>query len=273
MYPILFKIGPFTIYSYGLMVAIGFLVASYVLSLEIKRKQLDASLVNTITAITMVAGIVGSKLLYVIENWRYTVLAPVEMIFSPSGLTYYGGFILATLAVYVFARIKRLSFFVLADAIVPTLMLGYGIARLGCHFSGDGDYGYPTDLPWGTNYENGTYPPSSAFRDFPEIRNSFPDGIIPDNLPCHPTPVYEFLICALLFFVMWKMRSKISASGKMFALYLLLAGAERFMIEFIRINERIYFGLSEAQLISAGIFILGILFWNRNTDFNNHPVS
>jgi phosphatidylglycerol:prolipoprotein diacylglycerol transferase len=266
MCPILFEIGPFTIYSYGLMVAIGFLVASYILSLELKRKQLDANLVNTLTAITMIAGIAGSKLLYVIENWNYTVLAPVQMIFSPSGLTYYGGFILATIAVYIFTKRKQLSFFVIADAIAPTLMLGYGIARLGCHFSGDGDYGYPTNLPWGTNYEHGTYPPSIAFRDFPEIKSSFADGIVPDNIPCHPTPVYEFILCALLFTLMWKVRNKLSVNGKMFALYLVLAGGERFFIEFIRINERIVFGLSEAQIISVGLFLLGIFLWNRKME-------
>jgi len=184
MCPKLLQIGPFTVYSYGLMVAIGFFISSYFLSIEINRKQLGKELDYSLTIITLISGIIGSKLLYLVENWNYTRLAPIDMTFSPSGLTYYGGFFLATLSVYVYSRKKNIAFFSIADSIVPSLMLGYGIARLGCHFSGDGDYGFPTSLPWGTNYSNGTYPPSLAFRDFPKVTSQFPNGIEIGSVSC-----------------------------------------------------------------------------------------
>jgi prolipoprotein diacylglyceryl transferase len=240
------------------MVAVGFLVANYFFVKELHRKLMNVALGSSITILALVFGIVGAKLLYVAENWEYTRIAPLEMIFSPSGLTYYGGFFLATIAIFVYAKQNHYFFFHIADAISPSLMLGYGIARLGCHFSGDGDYGFPTTLPWGTNYSNGTYPPSFAFRDFPEVTRLFSDGVVPDTTLCHPTPVYELLLCAVFFFVLWKMRDNVSDAGLLFSFYLMFAGIERFAIEFLRLNARVAFGLTEAQLISLLLIALGI---------------
>ena len=139
-------------------------------------------------------------------------------------------------------------------------MLGYGIARLGCHFSGDGDYGTPTDLPWAAVYSNGTYPPSLAFKDFPDIVQKYGvNGVVPDTLTVHPTPIYEFLAGVLLFVVLWKLRKNLAPDGKLFALYLILTGIARFLVEFIRINPRLLLGLSEAQLISFAIVVIGLV--------------
>jgi phosphatidylglycerol---prolipoprotein diacylglyceryl transferase len=259
MCPVLFKIGPITVYSFGLMMALGFLIANYFLALDLKRRKLDPAIANNIILIGLVAGIVGSKLLFLIESWSDFVANPVREAFSPSGLTWYGGFILATLCIYWYSRKLKIGFKIISDATSPSLMLGYGVARLGCHFAGDGDYGFPTTLPWGTDYSKGTYPPSVAFKPFPEITSRYPNGIVPDNTPCHPTPVYEFIVCTILFMIMWKYRKSIKPDGAMFALYLILAGAERFTIEFLRINPRLAFGLSEAQLISIPMMLLGTL--------------
>jgi phosphatidylglycerol---prolipoprotein diacylglyceryl transferase len=147
----------------------------------------------------------------------------------------------------------------------PGMLLGYGVARLGCHLAGDGDYGFPTTLPWGTDYSKGTFPPSAAFKDFPDITNKFPGGIVPDNIPCHPTPVYEFIICALMCWFLWRIRKKIPQTGKLFMIYLSLAGIERFAIEFLRPNPRLAFGLSEAQLISLAIILIGLFGWRKIT--------
>ena len=116
----------------------------------------------------------------------------------------------------------------------------------------------PTDLPWGTNYENGTVPPSVMFRGS-EIAESFPGGVVPDNTPLHPTPIYEFLIMLIIFFILWKFRKKEWPDGKLFTIYLMLAGLERLMIEFIRLNPKLLFGLSEAQLISIILIAAGII--------------
>ncbi|MBI3585706.1 MAG: prolipoprotein diacylglyceryl transferase [Ignavibacteriales bacterium] len=262
MCPRLLEIGPFTIYSYGLMLAMGFIVASYLLTLELKRKNLDPNLGNNVTLIALIGGIAGSKILFLLEHFNLFIADPIGMAFSPSGLTFYGGFILATILIYSYVKKKGIKFFTIADSVSPGLLLGYGIARIGCHLSGDGDYGFPTTLPWGTNYSKGTYPPSAAFKSFPEITSQFPNGIVPDNTLCHPTPVYEFLLCAVLFAVMWRLRKNLKPDGKMFMLYLLFAGAERFTIEFSRLNPRLAFGLSEAQLIALALVALGLYGWN-----------
>ena len=261
MCPRLLQIGPFTVYGYGLMLALGFILGSYLLSSELKRKGLDQNLGNTITLIALVAGIAGSKILFLIEDWSYFLADPIGMAFSPSGLTFYGGFLLATLSIYLYLKKRSIPFFTVADAIAPGLLLAYGIARIGCHLAGDGDYGFPTSLPWGTDYSNGTYPPSMAFRNVPEIAQNYPGGIVPDNILCHPTPVYEFLLCGILFWILWRVRKTLKPEGKLFMLYLMFAGGERFTIEFLRINPRIAFGLSEAQLIALALIGLGMYGW------------
>lgn len=262
MCPKLFQIGPFPIYGYGLMLAIGFIVASYILTSEFKRKNLDPNLANNITLIALIAGVAGSKILYLIEHWSSFVADPFGMAFSPGGLTFYGGFLLAAFVIYLYGKRKGISFFTIADSTAPALILGYGIARIGCHLAGDGDYGFPTSLPWGTDYSRGTYPPSVAFRGFPEITGRFPNGIVPDTTPCHPTPVYELILCSLIFWYLWSRRTKPGPTGKLFMIYLVFAGLERFIIEFFRLNPRLAFGLSEAQLIAIGLVAAGLLGWN-----------
>ena len=113
---------------------------------------------STITVLGVIFGISGAKILFLIEEWQHFLRDPMGMAFSPGGLTWYGGFILGLTSVYIYVRRKRVPMAKVVDCLGVGLILAYGVA--GCHFSGDGDYGFPTDLPWGTNYENGTYPPS-----------------------------------------------------------------------------------------------------------------
>ncbi len=280
MIPVLFEIGPIRIYSYGLMLGIGFLLGSYILSLEFRRKGINPNLASNITIIALIFGIAGAKLLYLIENWSDFVQAPIEMAFSAGGLTWYGGFVLGIVAVILYVRAKKVPILKVMDALGVALLLAYGVARLGCHFSGDGDYGFPTDLPWGTNYEKGTYPPDRAFRIFyeseemrrlyPEIAERFPNGV-PANTPCHPTPVYEMLLGVAGFSLMWFwLRKKPYPDGKLFAFYLVLSSVFRFSVEFLRLNPRLLFGLSEAQLISAVLFVVGLVWILR---LNARPSS
>ena len=260
MCPRLFTIGPFTVYSYGLMVGIGFIIASILLTKELKRKGLDQNLGSSITLLAVVFGISGSKILYLIENWSYFVRDPFGMAFSPGGLTWYGGLILATLVIMLYTRRKKIPFLNVCDSASPSLALGYGVARIGCHLSGDGDYGIPTDLPWGAVYSKGTFPPSKAFEEFPEIVQQYGvNGVVPDTIAVHPAPLYEFVIGVGLFLILWKLRTKYSADGKLFMMYLILSGVARFLVELIRINPRILFGLSEAQVIALVLACIGLI--------------
>jgi phosphatidylglycerol:prolipoprotein diacylglycerol transferase len=258
MYPVILELGPFTIYSFGLMMGISFIIANFLLTKEFKRKKLHPDLASNITLISLVAGVAGSKLLYLLEHFKEFTADPVGMTFSPGGLTFYGGFILATVSVYFYSKKKGIRFMQIADAAAPALLLAYGIARIGCHLAGDGDYGFPTALPWGTDYSSGTYPPSAAFRNFPEIVAQYGvNGVVPNNTLCHPTPIYELIICSAFFLFLWKKRAQWTTEGQMFYTYLVLAGIERFAVEFLRLNPRLLFGLSEAQIFAAILIIIG----------------
>ncbi len=257
MYPVIVSFGSFTIYSFGLMMGLSFLLGNHLLTREFKRKKIKPELASNITLIALIAGVSGSKLLYLIENWSHFVRDPVGMTFSPGGLTFYGGFVLAMLSVYLYTRSKNIPFIRIADAAAPALMLAYGVARIGCHLAGDGDYGFPTTMPWGTDYSNGTYPPSAAFRNFPEVTSLFPGGVVPDNTLCHPTPVYETIICAVFFLFLWRKRTVWTMEGQLFYSYLILAGLERFSVEFFRLNPRLLLGLSEAQVIALILMLIG----------------
>lgn len=258
MYPELFKIGPFTVYSYGLMLGISFIIASYILTKEFERKKLNPNFATEITLLAIIFGIIGSKLFSLFENWSDFLQDPVGMAFSPGGLTFYGGLILAALSIWLYARGKKIPFLVIADGTSPSLILAYGIGRIGCHLAGDGDYGIPTNLPWGTNYSNGTVPPSVMFRGT-EIAKHYSNGIVPDNTPLHPTPVYEFLAALVIFYILWRLRKKDWSDGKLFMCYLVFAGIERFLVEIIRLNPKLLFDLTEAQIISVAMILIGVV--------------
>lgn len=273
MIPKLFQIGPIPVYSYGLMLGISFIVASWLLSKEFKRRKLDENAAINVTFIALVGGVIGSKLLYVIEEWSSIMSMPASKIFStdglfsPAGLTFYGGLILATFLIYLYTRSKKIPFMRVCDAAAPSLTIGYGIARIGCHLSGDGDYGLPVSefmswVPWGTDYSKGTLPPSVAFRGT-DIAQQF-GGVVPDNTLCHPTPMYELIFAIIMFSILWSKRKTFKQDGKLFGLYLILTGVARLLVEFIRLNPKIVIGLSEAQVISAVFIILGIFIYYRN---------
>lgn len=257
MIPVLFEIGPIKVYSYGLMLGIAFLLGNSILSNDLKRKNIDPAIAGTVTILAVVFGIAGAKLLHLIEHWSEFVQRPVDMAFSAGGLTWYGGFIVGIIAVSVYVRSRQVPFLRFLDSLGIALILAYGVGRIGCHLSGDGDYGFPTDLPWGTNYENGTCPPSCAFRAFPEMAG------IPDTTPCHPTPVYELLMGLAGFGMLWKLRTRGLADGKLFMIYLMLASLFRFLVEFLRLNPRVFLGLSEAQLIAGVLFVAGVIGFMR----------
>jgi phosphatidylglycerol---prolipoprotein diacylglyceryl transferase len=239
MYPEILHIGPITIYSYGLMLGITFIVASYLFTLELKRVGLNPNIATEVTLFALVFGIIGAKLFHVFENWTEFVDNPV-MVFSPAGLTFYGGFLLAVFAIYLYLRKKKISFLKIADLNAPGLALGYGIARIGCHLSGDGDYGIVSSLPWAYSYAKGTVP-------------------TPPGITVHPTPIYELIAAVIIFIVLWSLRKKNQPVGKLFMIYLILISVARFLVEIIRLNPDLIWGLSEAQVISIVLCVVGLI--------------
>ena len=258
MIPVLFEIGPIKVYSFGLMMGLAFIVANILFVREFQRKGMPPEKAGTITLIALVAGVVGSKLFSLLENWDRFVADPSGEMFSAAGLTFYGGLIMATLSIWYYVRKQKLGFLRVADAAAPSLILAYGIGRIGCQLAGDGDYGIPTDVPWAMTYPKGTVPTLAA--ENPQLAalysRIFPDREVPIDIPVHPTPVYETLAAIAIFAFLWILRRRPMAAGQLFSIYLVLAGLERLLVEFIRINPE-YGSLSQAQWISIGMMILG----------------
>ena len=279
MIPKLFQVGPLSVYSYGLMLGVAFIFANLILTKEFRRKMMDGNLASTITFICLIGGIGGSKLFYLLENPDEFERGIFKAIFSPAGLTFYGGLIVAALSSLVYLRSRRLSILKVFDTVAPALILAYGIGRIGCLLAGDGDYGTPTKLPWGMTFEHGTAKPSielrEYFRRYPaedtlyhysqqstQIAGKDEFGYITRfdlNVPLHPTPLYETLysiaICALL----WRRRKNWETrTGLMFGAYCILSGGARFLIEFLRLNP-LYLGFSLSQWIGLGLVVTGVI--------------
>lgn len=258
MFPKLFQIGPIPVYSFGLMVAISFLVANYFFTKEIKRKGYSEDLASTVTMFAFFFGLLGSKLFSIFENFGEFLDDPVGTFFNPGGLTFYGGLILSIAAIYLYVRSKNIPFLKVADAAAPSLIIAYGLGRLGCHFAGDGDYGLPSKLPWAMGYPNGTVSTLSEKNEqlAGAFKSMFPGEPLPADIMVHPTPVYELLACVAIFALLWKLRLQPRQAGWLFGIYLIGAGIERLLVEFIRLNP-LYAGLSQAQWISIGMIIVG----------------
>jgi phosphatidylglycerol:prolipoprotein diacylglycerol transferase len=238
MYPELIKIGNFSISSFGVMIALCFIAGYWVITLEAKRKRLNEKLVGNLFLATMAGGIIGAKLLYVFENVPLSDLIrhPLDNLLSRGGLTFYGGFFGAIILTWIIAHRNRLSMWVVGDLASPALALAYAIGRIGCFLVGD-DYGVPSDLPWAM---------------------PFPKGLPPTDVPVHPTQLYEIIIMSIVFIFIWKIRKLDRPAGWLFSIYLILAGLERFFIEFLRNTTPSPIpGLSLAQLMAVFIIVVG----------------
>jgi len=249
MYPILFHFGPITIYSFGVFMALAALAAAWVVSAELKRRNYNPDLASNMVFAAALGGLVGARLLFIIEEWHNFLAAPLNYIFTGAGFTWYGGFIGGVLAVSWVVRKNRIPWLVAADIAAPALALAYGVGRIGCHVAGDGDWGTVTDAPWGVAYTNaivGWADPSTGIPYPPGVR-------------VHPTPLYEFIGGVIAFAILWSLRKKNFAPGTLAWLYLILTGLARFLVEFWRINPLIAFGLSEAQLFSIALMAIGVL--------------
>lgn len=240
MWPVILHLGPLTIYSYGTMMAIGFLVAGWLTGKELERKGMSREFASTMVFWAAVGGIVGSKLWAVLQDLPGLMADPIGTIFSGSGFVWYGGLIGGTLAVSWAIIRNRLPWLVVVDCIAPTLALAHGIGRIGCQLAGDGDWGTVSDLPWAMAY--------------PEAIVGWP---YPEGVRVHPTPVYEMLAYFAVFAFLWARRTRPHPDGQQFWWYLVLASGARFVIEFWRINPIVAVGLSAAQLFSLLLAAIG----------------
>ena len=240
MYPVIVQIGPLTIYSYGLMMAIGFLTAAYLTGKELTRRGLDGAIASTMVFWAAVGGLIGARLFAIAGDWQGFWADPVRGIFSGAGFVWYGGLIGGFIAVTWSIRSHKLPWATTVDCIAPGLVLAHAIGRIGCELAGDGDWGIETTLPWGRAYPNAI------------VGWDYPPGVY-----VHPTPLYEAAAYTAVFAFLWHIRTRPYPPGTLFWWYLVLASSARFLIEFIRINPRVLAGLSEAQIISIILVSIG----------------
>ncbi len=258
-------LGPLTIPTFGLMVATGLLVAAYILQADFNRRRGQLQNYSSsksarderakdegflIIGIAGLAGLVGARLYHVLES-PHELIANPSLLISRFGFAWFGGFLGGFVALAILAKRFRIPLLEFLDMCSPAAAVGYAIGRIGCLLSGDGDYGVPTTLPWGM---------------------SFPNGVVPTVERVHPTPLYEFFIWLAIGTILWRLGKKALSGagpkGEVFCAYLILTGIARFLIEFIRINPRSFFGLSNAQTASLVSIVAGaILFWGIRSRF------
>lgn len=233
------SIGPLTLQTFGLMFASAFIVAGVIIHRRFVELGKPDDWAYEMAFAALIGGMIGARLYFLVDNYDSVKDDLFGNIFSGAGLTWYGGAVGGAIAVLLWAKWRGFLKMTLADVAAPALAAGYAVGRIGCQLSGDGDYGKPWDGPWAMGY---------------------PDGVVPTppGVTVHPTPVYETLAMGLVAFILWQLRNRFRA-GILFAFYLLFAGTERFLVEFLRTNVEVALGLTAAQCESLGVIAIGVI--------------
>ena len=257
MIPILLHLGPLTIHSYGLMMWLGIFAAGVACTGEFKRRGYKGEWAANLVVWSAISGIVGSRIYDIIDNWPHYAANPWDMIFSGAGFVWYGGLMGGAIGSFFVARYYRIPWLVLTDMAVPGLAIGHAIGRIGCLLSGDGDWGMVSNLPWAMDYPNAIVGWNGQTVLKLDSHNHLVSAFYP-GVRVHPAPLYETILYTGVFLVLWSLRKKPHVDGQMVYLYLILAGFSRFLVEFVRVNPRVLWGLSEAQLITLVMVAIGV---------------
>jgi phosphatidylglycerol:prolipoprotein diacylglycerol transferase len=269
MIPVLFQLPPITIfglpiqltiYSFGLMMALGAIVGNLVLTSECRRRGYNPDFANAVVVWGAIAGIAGARIYDVFDNWPLYRANPWSIFFSGAGFIWYGGLVAGILATLLVARRYKVPILRALDMCAPALILGQAFGRMGCQLSGDGDWGLPSTLPWAMAYPHAIVGWNAQSVLKLDDQNQLVSGFFP-GVRVHPAPVYEVIMYVSIFLVLWSLRKKTTVEGRILYLYLMLAGLARFLAEFVRINPRVLWGLSEAQLISIVMMAAGVGAW------------
>jgi phosphatidylglycerol:prolipoprotein diacylglycerol transferase len=247
------NLGPITLQTFGIMFALAFIAAGAVLARRLEEWGKPPDWAYEIILAALLGGLVGARLDFVVENYDSVKNDLLGNIFSGGGLVWYGGAIGGATGVGLWAWRRGMLNAALLDLCAAPLALGYAIGRIGCQVSGDGDYGKAWDGPWAMAY---------------------PDGTEPIDQTVHPTPIYETLSMGLVAYLLWRLRERFQA-GVLFSIYLVLAGTERLLVEFIRRNDQVLLGLTQAQLISLVMIAAGgawLLAKSRQGSLRRGPV-
>ena len=236
MLPVLFSVGPFEVYSYGLMLAIAFIACIILVTREASKQGLDEDAIFTLSILVIIAGLVGARLGFVLQNLPHFVKHPTEIwLVDEGGLSLHGGLILAILVGWWYTRRKEFNFGKVANLVAPAVALGTAIGRIGCFFNGC-CYGKEAIPPWGVSFAG--------------------------ELPVYPIQLWESGLCFLLFWGLWKYRRG-RQPGELFLFYLIGYSTIRFLIEFWRWGNPIFLGLTLAQWVSVGIAAIAAIILHK----------
>jgi phosphatidylglycerol:prolipoprotein diacylglycerol transferase len=227
-----------SIKTFGVTFALGFLACGAVIARRLRELELPVDWSYEIVFAALIGGLVGARGYFVIQNYSQVKHDLIGSIFSGSGLVWYGGAIGGAIGVIAWMRWRNALNATMFDLCVTVLALGYGIGRIGCQVSGDGDYGIASKLPWAMGYPHGTVP-------------------TPPGVTVQPTPIYETVSMCLLAYLLWKLRDRVKP-GLISALYLVFSGLERLLVEFVRRNKEVLVGLTSPQLESIVLMAIGL---------------
>jgi len=233
MYPEICKIGLFTVYSYGLMLAVAFIISSTLLIKQAKKQNMNPDTIFNLAFLVFISGIIGARLFYIIENIDYYKEDPLQIIMlQHGGLSWFGGLVLGVLASVLYLRFKRLPIYKVLDLISPFAALAQSIGRVGCLLNG---------CCFGKVSEFGIYFPVH-------------------NKVLIPVQVYSSLILVFIYIILRTVQDKPHKAGHVFYLYLLLYSTKRFFIEFWRAdNPTVFLDLTLFQLLSIAVFLFSFI--------------
>lgn len=243
--------------GFGLAVLLAFVIAQIISERETARRGHDPSPIGDLVIAAILGTVLGAKLYYVLvisHDWRD--------LFSRGGFVFWGGFMGAVALCWVVAKWRKVGFVRTSDVAGIAIAAGYAVGRTGCWAVGD-DYGRPWSGPLAVMFPNGA-PPSTAGTMAQVFGTPIPAGVLPtDVLAVHPTQLYETVMGFVMFAILWRLRDHEHAEGWLFGVYLVLAGLERFIVEFWRAKDDRFFGvLTMAQVISLGLCVLGFIWMN-----------
>jgi len=256
-HPFQFGLGPLTLTGFGIAVLLSFLIAQIVAERELaaRGRDVEAAAVSDVLFAALLGTIIGAKLYYV-----GIVTHDVRDFFSRGGFVFWGGFIGSVILCALTIRFKKLSFVRFADVAGIAIAAGYAVGRTGCWAVGD-DYGRPYSGPLAVSFPQGA-PPSTVGEMERTFHVQFPAGTDPSTVvSVYPTQLIEVVLGLAIFGVLWRLRNHKHAEGWLFGVWCVLAGIERFIVEFLRAKDDRFtwaFGLSMAQLIALGIVIVGV---------------
>jgi phosphatidylglycerol:prolipoprotein diacylglycerol transferase len=259
-HPFAYGLGPVQITGFGIAVLLAFVIAQVVGQRELDRRGFDPEPVSDMIFAAVIGGLLGAKLYYVI------VLGNWDALFDRGGFVFWGGLIGGAIAVLLVVVRKNLPVLRIMDISGPAIAAAYAVGRTGCWAIGD-DYGRPWNGFLAVAFPNGA-PPSTAGIMARDFGVAVPAGVAPNSvLSVYPTQLLEVLLGVIMFAILWRMRDHKHAEGWLFGAYCVLAGLERFAVEFFRAkDDRLGFGLTYAQLIAIAFVIGGALFmWWRWT--------